>query len=113
MILKGILLKRMILPTGSSDGSKIFSTTVCPTRQTLAAPFTSSLPKEVPDFKGQLRMVRKSGLTPCIVVGQFIEALITWPRLCTAGDTAFIYCASAVSYTHLRAHETPEHLVCR
>ena len=21
--------------------------------------------------------------------------------------------ASAVSYTHLRAHETPEHLVCR
>src|SRR5678815_4200699 len=22
-------------------------------------------------------------------------------------------CVSAVSYTHLRAHETPEHLVCR
>src|SRR5678816_527749 len=22
-------------------------------------------------------------------------------------------CAGAVSYTHLRAHETPEHLVCR
>src|SRR5678815_6024184 len=23
------------------------------------------------------------------------------------------FCAHAVSYTHLRAHETPEHLVCR
>src|SRR5674536_34774 len=25
----------------------------------------------------------------------------------------FIYGLTAVSYTHLRAHETPEHLVCR
>ena len=28
------------------------------------------------------------------------------------GD-AVTYCFVAVSYTHLRAHETPEHLVCR
>src|SRR5674536_401397 len=27
--------------------------------------------------------------------------------------TIFHFCFWAVSYTHLRAHETPEHLVCR
>ena len=27
--------------------------------------------------------------------------------------TALIHACSPVSYTHLRAHETPEHLVCR
>ena len=25
----------------------------------------------------------------------------------------YIYSITAVSYTHLRAHETPEHIVCR
>src|SRR5678815_1120683 len=27
--------------------------------------------------------------------------------------TVFTHIVNAVSYTHLRAHETPEHLVCR
>src|SRR5678815_1828117 len=32
-----------------------------------------------------------------------------------AGDARVVVdqCPAAVSYTHLRAHETPEHLVCR
>src|SRR5678815_150875 len=33
------------------------------------------------------------------------------PRLVIEYNTA--HCFEAVSYTHLRAHETPEHLVCR
>eukprot|EP00658_Telonema_sp_P-2_P051169 TRINITY_DN39201_c0_g1_i1.p1 TRINITY_DN39201_c0_g1~~TRINITY_DN39201_c0_g1_i1.p1 ORF type:complete len:128 (-),score=36.14 TRINITY_DN39201_c0_g1_i1:90-473(-) len=28
-------------------------------------------------------------------------------------SSLFVYSKSSVSYTHLRAHETPEHLVCR
>src|SRR5678815_2969395 len=32
--------------------------------------------------------------------------------LCTANLTMFVGPPAPVSYTHLRAHETPEHLVC-
>eukprot|EP00658_Telonema_sp_P-2_P013729 TRINITY_DN15205_c0_g1_i2.p1 TRINITY_DN15205_c0_g1~~TRINITY_DN15205_c0_g1_i2.p1 ORF type:complete len:121 (-),score=14.61 TRINITY_DN15205_c0_g1_i2:51-413(-) len=32
--------------------------------------------------------------------------------LCFSASAA-ILCSKSVSYTHLRAHETPEHLVCR
>eukprot|EP00658_Telonema_sp_P-2_P007912 TRINITY_DN1294_c0_g1_i2.p1 TRINITY_DN1294_c0_g1~~TRINITY_DN1294_c0_g1_i2.p1 ORF type:complete len:130 (-),score=21.46 TRINITY_DN1294_c0_g1_i2:28-417(-) len=31
----------------------------------------------------------------------------------TVGAAALLHCPVPVSYTHLRAHETPEHLVCR
>src|SRR5678815_4630826 len=43
-------------------------------------------------------------LPPCIV-----EYFYSAPASCT------VYCpdGTPVSYTHLRAHETPEHLVCR
>ncbi|WP_030185553.1 ATP-binding protein, partial [Streptomyces capuensis] len=34
-------------------------------------------------------------------------------RACAESFGGFAYGAGAVSYTHLRAHETPEHLVCR
>eukprot|EP00658_Telonema_sp_P-2_P073979 TRINITY_DN63131_c0_g1_i1.p1 TRINITY_DN63131_c0_g1~~TRINITY_DN63131_c0_g1_i1.p1 ORF type:complete len:139 (+),score=17.89 TRINITY_DN63131_c0_g1_i1:140-556(+) len=32
---------------------------------------------------------------------------------CSASNVGSEFGAQAVSYTHLRAHETPEHLVCR
>src|SRR5678815_5818094 len=39
------------------------------------------------------------------------------PALSTGGSlkcwAGLTHCISPVSYTHLRAHETPEHLVCR
>src|SRR5678816_485978 len=45
------------------------------------------------------------------------EGCSTGPPLCWAkpGDEAraAAHTMMAVSYTHLRAHETPEHLVCR
>eukprot|EP00658_Telonema_sp_P-2_P052233 TRINITY_DN4042_c0_g1_i3.p2 TRINITY_DN4042_c0_g1~~TRINITY_DN4042_c0_g1_i3.p2 ORF type:complete len:106 (+),score=13.02 TRINITY_DN4042_c0_g1_i3:700-1017(+) len=44
-------------------------------------------------------------------------ARTAWKHLCSAGWPSSIETApasiGAVSYTHLRAHETPEHLVCR
>src|SRR5678815_5833038 len=33
--------------------------------------------------------------------------------LCIACNLCALACPETVSYTHLRAHETPEHLVCR
>src|SRR5678815_5503447 len=33
--------------------------------------------------------------------------------LAVCGDPAQVFALETVSYTHLRAHETPEHLVCR
>ena len=56
---------------------------------------------------------------------------INWPHKCRVGscgsckyklikgkispdiDFGYVLSFDAVSYTHLRAHETPEHLVCR
>src|SRR5678816_4218563 len=41
------------------------------------------------------------------------ERILAGPQ--EAGDEPFLMaqrCTKAVSYTHLRAHETPEHLVC-
>eukprot|EP00658_Telonema_sp_P-2_P048768 TRINITY_DN3708_c0_g1_i19.p1 TRINITY_DN3708_c0_g1~~TRINITY_DN3708_c0_g1_i19.p1 ORF type:complete len:161 (-),score=29.51 TRINITY_DN3708_c0_g1_i19:63-545(-) len=55
------------------------------------------------------RVMRDSGrMMPCM--GK--EPSVTPPRRCmrAAGLRTSI---RAVSYTHLRAHETPEHLVCR
>src|SRR5678815_1371552 len=43
-------------------------------------------------------------------------AIVHAQRADTAGNTqiwGLLGCQKAVSYTHLRAHETPEHLVCR
>src|SRR5678816_2318067 len=55
--------------------------------------------------------------------GYATMAALAWPGISTSGTTlmcrAAAYftmsraCSCAVSYTHLRAHETPEHLVCR
>ena len=44
--------------------------------------------------------------------------LLSWPQcamaeLQTAVFAGGCFWCMAVSYTHLRAHETPEHLVCR
>src|SRR5678816_4713462 len=33
--------------------------------------------------------------------------------ICDAGTSRYRHRSPSVSYTHLRAHETPEHLVCR
>src|SRR5678816_2430617 len=35
------------------------------------------------------------------------------PRLLHVPRLSPLLCALCISYTHLRAHETPEHLVCR
>src|SRR5678816_245465 len=40
-------------------------------------------------------------------------ALSTDARSAVISSTSHLLNTSAVSYTHLRAHETPEHLVCR
>src|SRR5678815_2284138 len=45
-----------------------------------------------------------------------LPATITVTHTVSSGDTNGLYtsiCLASVSYTHLRAHETPEHLVCR
>ena len=42
-----------------------------------------------------------------------IEAIIDYIRSHGGAGIAVAEGSGAVSYTHLRAHETPEHLVCR
>src|SRR5678815_5818870 len=41
--------------------------------------------------------------------------ILTWVAggIAVVGNLLVRYCFQSVSYTHLRAHETPEHLVCR
>ena len=54
-----------------------------------------------------------------LVTGEITSAIILQERIhLTVGDKALTNLGSkdsviTVSYTHLRAHETPEHLVCR
>src|SRR5678816_313250 len=53
---------------------------------------------------------------PNLGKGFDITQVITTCGMGLSGDTLYAYFAfriGAVSYTHLRAHETPEHLVCR
>src|SRR5678816_1781170 len=56
-------------------------------------------------------ITRRNSRHPLLIVGLFALGImfLSWriiPQ--TAGDRA-----RTISYTHLRAHETPEHLVCR
>src|SRR5678815_2917482 len=50
-----------------------------------------------------------------VKMGDFNFPGIQWDSLSNTdhSSSVFINCILAVSYTHLRAHETPEHLVCR
>eukprot|EP00658_Telonema_sp_P-2_P041539 TRINITY_DN29728_c0_g1_i1.p1 TRINITY_DN29728_c0_g1~~TRINITY_DN29728_c0_g1_i1.p1 ORF type:complete len:143 (+),score=35.12 TRINITY_DN29728_c0_g1_i1:93-521(+) len=48
----------------------------------------------------------------CACICIFKEHLGT-SCICAANQSCFASSRYAVSYTHLRAHETPEHLVCR
>ncbi len=84
--LNGILLKRIVLPIGSSPFLNIFSTTVCPITTTLVAASTSWSVNILPSFIDSLRIFRYSGLTPCIEIGQLLFAKITWPLPFTCGD---------------------------
>src|SRR5678815_5918840 len=50
-----------------------------------------------------------------LTIGSSCSICSDWPH-CTITAVQSSSCAlacTAVSYTHLRAHETPEHLVCR
>src|SRR5678815_736611 len=59
-------------------------------------------PVVVPSLMGQAKVKAKT-------------QKVTYPGKLTAGQAAFnkAHSTGTVSYTHLRAHETPEHLVCR
>src|SRR5678816_707284 len=58
---------------------------------------------------GTITSARNSGV---IHAGLYYTPGSFKARFCVAGNRAmYEYCP--VSYTHLRAHETPEHLVCR
>eukprot|EP00658_Telonema_sp_P-2_P011877 TRINITY_DN14542_c0_g1_i2.p2 TRINITY_DN14542_c0_g1~~TRINITY_DN14542_c0_g1_i2.p2 ORF type:complete len:102 (-),score=35.16 TRINITY_DN14542_c0_g1_i2:114-419(-) len=61
---------------------------------------------------GQLDCVEKG--KGCIMIPQKVELPDNTPiaaaRMAACGDS---HTCVSVSYTHLRAHETPEHLVCR
>src|SRR5678815_4457463 len=62
------------------------------------------------DRAGLLRGVMQlRRLAPVPIVG-----IVTFHHIHdTADEPGYLYDPDAVSYTHLRAHETPEHLVCR
>ena len=60
-----------------------------------------------PDKPGQAQMVTLYGSG---ALGYF---WVTFPDQATVAFNAYVKSFTAVSYTHLRAHETPEHLVCR
>ena len=53
------------------------------------------------------------GLGILIVSQAMIHILVNVGLLPVTGQTLPMISSGAVSYTHLRAHETPEHLVCR
>src|SRR5665254_5742 len=56
--------------------------------------------------------------TPSLISHLYKPRTVPIRRLAEPGATspacrAYLRCPESVSYTHLRAHETPEHLVCR
>src|SRR5674536_390385 len=59
----------------------------------------------------------QSGAALGIVLGSILdgipESFVLGISLVGGGTLSLAYFSGAVSYTHLRAHETPEHLVCR
>src|SRR5678816_3258684 len=61
------------------------------------------------------RLSDTASVTTCVLI-LGITLLIGWrggnhaPNIALALALTFIYASIAVSYTHLRAHETPEHL---
>ena len=84
---KGRPLIRTRLSTGLSPGKRL-SATVCPTRQTWAATFTSWSVKSWPSTTFQSRTRKKSGLHPCTVEGaQFMSWYTTCARVRTTTAT--------------------------
>src|SRR5713101_3923965 len=80
---------RICLPTGLSV-PKRYPATVVPSTQTSAAESTSSSPNADPACTGQLRMPKKFGVVPWIVVFQFWFWYTTCTRLITAGAASRI-----------------------
>src|SRR5678816_2334535 len=71
-----------------------------------------------------LNSLGRDSVTRAPTTGSFVPARSTTPSMralaaCCTGEGACANASAAktrrgsVSYTHLRAHETPEHLVCR
>src|ERR1700748_2277230 len=96
MTVNGILLKRIICPTGFALAPKRLVTTVCPNRQTFADDLTSSSVNATPSCTCKVRMVRYSGETPCILVGQLLAPFMDWPEVLTSGEAAVISCTSCL-----------------
>src|SRR5678816_3349890 len=65
------------------------------------------------DETGSSKVVTSSGHPPPVDTVQTWGEPVTLERNATRLPSGDRLGAVAVSYTHLRAHETPEHLVCR
>src|SRR5678815_1035549 len=82
-------------------------------RRTLLRKFSSRSPRRVSD------VVTKVWVTLPVCIGTACPSCHLWTdvescRLAVLGQSgSWLLCYRPVSYTHLRAHETPEQLVCR
>ena len=85
------------------DMAMIYSKQPCKS----AGTFTTNLVKAAP-VKWDKNQVTSGADAQAVIINAGIA------NACT-GEEGMGYCAqtATVSYTHLRAHETPEHLVCR
>src|SRR5678816_4778643 len=71
-----------------------------------------------PQFKAWLPLTRNPGSWLVYTPGKrpkviYLQPFDYWHVVPDAPSGAWVEHFDAVSYTHLRAHETPEHLVCR
>src|SRR5678816_3298940 len=90
-----VMAPRQMLETRTPDEPRFLYFIFVSSRE----PITGVIPAA-----GALVAVARLGPSPPTASGQMHD------ELCAHGGTRR---AEAVSYTHLRAHETPEHLVCR
>src|SRR5674536_368427 len=86
-------------------------TGMVPASQVLAVTFTA---RAAGELRGRLRALGVGGVQARTFHAAALRQLgYFWPRTVGGELPRIVENKYPVSYTHLRAHETPEHLVCR